>query len=121
MMSRNTTIVLICHHHKLPTNPRMVKKFCKTVKNLYKSIPRRTAAVMRAKVAQHHTDKGMSTVSAVFSLFCPTLVYHSILMGTSVQMITIGHIKASSYTAVGIRHADHVAPSIQKSWHFLHR
>jgi hypothetical protein len=26
-------------------------------------------------------------------------------------------VKKAKYTAVGIRHADHVAPSIRKSWH----
>jgi hypothetical protein len=92
-MYRNTTIVLIYHHYKLPTNPRMVKKILLgTAKNLYKSIPGRTGAILRAKVAQQHTNKGMSIVSEVFPLFCPTLVHHSILMGTSVQMITICNI-----------------------------
>jgi hypothetical protein len=44
-----------------------------TVQNLYKSIPRRIAAVLKEKVVQHHIEKEMCTVSVVCPLFCPSL------------------------------------------------
>jgi hypothetical protein len=40
-----------------------------TVQNLHEPIPRRIAAVLKAKVAQHHINKEMCTVSAGFPLF----------------------------------------------------
>jgi hypothetical protein len=46
-----------------------------TVKGLYEAIPRRIAALFKAKVAQHHTIKEMCTVSVVFPLFCSAPVY----------------------------------------------
>jgi hypothetical protein len=42
-----------------------------TVQNPCKPTPRRTALVLKAKVVQHHINKDMCTVSAVFPLFCP--------------------------------------------------
>jgi hypothetical protein len=44
-----------------------------TVQNVYEFIPR-TAAVLKAKVVQHHTNKEMCTVSVGFPLFCLTPV-----------------------------------------------
>jgi hypothetical protein len=44
------------------------------VQNLYESISRRAAAVLRAKMVQHSNNKEMSTVSVVYTLFCPALV-----------------------------------------------
>jgi hypothetical protein len=46
-----------------------------TVQNLYESIPRRTAAVLKEKVVHRHINKEMCTASVVFPLFCPTPVY----------------------------------------------
>jgi hypothetical protein len=40
-----------------------------TVQNLYESIRRRIASVLKAKVAQHHINKEMCTVSLAFPLF----------------------------------------------------
>jgi hypothetical protein len=42
-----------------------------SVQNLNKTIPRGTAAVPKAKVAQHHINKVMCSVSVAFPLFCP--------------------------------------------------
>jgi hypothetical protein len=47
-----------------------------TVEN-FESIPRRIAAVLKAKDVQHHINKEMCTVSVVFPLFCSTPVYVS--------------------------------------------
>jgi hypothetical protein len=46
-----------------------------TVRNLYESIWKRAVAVMKAEGGQDHINKEMYTVSVVFLLFCPTLVY----------------------------------------------
>jgi hypothetical protein len=48
-----------------------------TIQNLYQSIPRRIAAVLKAKVVQYHVNKEVCTVSVVFPLFCPTPVYEA--------------------------------------------
>jgi hypothetical protein len=45
-----------------------------TVQNLYKPITRRTVAVLKANVLQHHINKEVCTVSVVFPLFCSTAV-----------------------------------------------
>jgi hypothetical protein len=45
-----------------------------TVQDLYKSIPRRSAAALKAKVVHHHVNKEMCTVSVVFPLFCSSPV-----------------------------------------------
>jgi hypothetical protein len=46
-----------------------------TAQNLYESIPRRIAALLKAKkVVQHHINKEMCPVSLVFPLFCPAPV-----------------------------------------------
>jgi hypothetical protein len=45
-----------------------------TARNLYKTIPRRIAAVLQEKVVWHRLSKEMCTVSVVFPLFCPTPV-----------------------------------------------
>jgi hypothetical protein len=51
------------------------KILLETVQTLYESIPRRTAAELKAeKVVQHHNNKEMCAVSVVFPLFCPTPV-----------------------------------------------
>jgi hypothetical protein len=42
----------------------------KTVRNLYESIPRRIAAVLRAKMVQHHTNKEICSVSITLSNLC---------------------------------------------------
>jgi hypothetical protein len=44
----------------------------KTVQNLFESIPRRIAAVLKANVVQHHINKEMCTVSVLYLLLCPT-------------------------------------------------
>jgi hypothetical protein len=41
------------------------------VHNLYGSIPRRIAAVLKVKVVKHNINKEMCTASVVFPLFCP--------------------------------------------------
>jgi hypothetical protein len=46
-----------------------------TVENLYESIPRRIAAVLKEKVVRHHINKERCTVSVVIPLFCPSPVY----------------------------------------------
>jgi hypothetical protein len=46
-----------------------------TVQNLYESIPKRTAAVLKAKRGPIPYYKEMRTVSVVFPLFCSNLVY----------------------------------------------
>jgi hypothetical protein len=46
-----------------------------TVQNLYESVPRRIAAVLKAKGAPTPYNKEMCTVSEAFPLFCSTLVY----------------------------------------------
>jgi hypothetical protein len=44
-----------------------------TAKSLYESIPTRIAAVLKAKVVEHHINKETGIVSVVYLLFCPTL------------------------------------------------
>jgi hypothetical protein len=41
-------------------------------------------------------------------------------IGYLIEKVAVPVYKAESMT-VGIRHADHVALSIRKSWHYLHR
>jgi hypothetical protein len=45
-----------------------------SVQNLYESITRRTAAVLKAESGPRHINKEMSIVSVVFPLFCSTSV-----------------------------------------------
>jgi hypothetical protein len=47
-----------------------------SVKNSYESVRRRTAALLKAKMVQHHINIEMCTISVVFALFCPTPVYN---------------------------------------------
>jgi hypothetical protein len=47
-----------------------------TVQNLYESILRSLAAVLKAKVVLRHINKEMCTVSVVFPLFCRTHIHH---------------------------------------------
>jgi hypothetical protein len=54
------------------------KILLETVQNLYKSISRRIAAVLKTKVVQHHINKEMYMVSLVFPLFYPTPLYFCI-------------------------------------------
>jgi hypothetical protein len=46
-----------------------------SVQNLYASIARINAAVLKVKVVQHYVNKETQTVSVVFPLFCPPLVF----------------------------------------------
>jgi hypothetical protein len=46
-----------------------------SVQNLYESIPKRTAAVLKATVVQRHINKEICTVSVVFPLICSTPVH----------------------------------------------
>jgi hypothetical protein len=50
-----------------------------TVQNLYESIPRRTAAVLKTKVVQYHINKEMCAICVLLTLFCATPVYLVIL------------------------------------------
>jgi hypothetical protein len=43
-----------------------------TTQNLYESIPRRIAPLLKTKVVQRHINKETYTVSVVFPLLCPT-------------------------------------------------
>jgi hypothetical protein len=65
--SQTSTISRFEHHWTSLVN----KIPLQTVQNLYKSIPKRTVSILRAKVVQHHINKEMCTISAVFPLFCP--------------------------------------------------
>jgi hypothetical protein len=62
------------HHHEHILQEEWYKIPLETVLNLYKSIPRRIAAVLKIKMAQNHINKEICTVSVVFPLFCPTRV-----------------------------------------------
>jgi hypothetical protein len=44
---------------------------------MYEFIPRRIAALLTQKVAQHHINKEMCTVAIVFPLLCPTPVHQN--------------------------------------------
>jgi hypothetical protein len=43
-----------------------------TVQNLYESVTRRIAAILKANVVQRHINKEMCTLSIVFPLSCST-------------------------------------------------
>jgi hypothetical protein len=54
------------------------KILLETVQNLYESISRRIAAVLKAKMVQHHIHKEICIVSVVFQLFylTPVCIFH---------------------------------------------